>query len=283
MSKQLLILLGAAIIAIAGAYFFHLNLTGRRPADVVAAIAPPADPDADSVLVARSELRIGQRVKADSFEWKSFPKNAVSGRFITKKQKPDATTSLIGMVANAEIGAGDPIVLSRLTQIGEGGVLAALITPGMRAVSIPITPTQAAGGLVQPGDRVDIVVSRDIEVVSRSDNATRSEPSASIVIENVKVIAIDQNLGGEGSPPSVGGQAATLELTPAQVDVLQKADRVGDLSLVVRSLADAQATPNGAPVARLTQISRRVGATTQSGDNVIVYRAGTPNVESGTR
>lgn len=283
MSKQLLILLGAAIIAIGGAYFLHANLSRTQPAAVVAGIVAPVNPDTDGVLVARSAIRIGERIKADSFEWKTFPKNAISSRFITKKAKPDATTSLIGMVANVDIGEGDPIASNRLTQIGEGGVLAALITPGMRAVSIAITPTQTAGGLVQPGDHVDIVVSRDIEVVSRSDNATRSEPLASVVIENAKVIAIDQNLGGEGSTPSLGGQAATLELTPAQVDIVQKADRVGDLSLVVRSLADAQGTPNGAPVARLTQISRRAGANTQSGDNVIVYRAGTPNVESGTR
>jgi pilus assembly protein CpaB len=117
-----------------------------------------------------------------------------------------------------------------------------VLNPGMRAMSIPVSVESAAGGFILPGDRVDVVLSRQIQVGSNSE--FRSET----VMRNVKVLAIDQTTKPEDGAQSVVGATATLEVGSDDSEALALADAQGDLALVLRSYADVgglRARPRG--------------------------------------
>jgi pilus assembly protein CpaB len=113
--------------------------------------------------------------------------------------------------------------------------MAITLNPGMRAMSVPLTAESAAGGFILPGDHVDVVESRQLEGPAQGGG---KHVIASTVMKNVKVLAIDQNLvAPKGS--SVVGATATLELNQQQAEVIVQAKAQGELTLVLRSYADA--------------------------------------------
>ena len=121
------------------------------------------------------------------------------------------------------------------------GFMAAILPTGMRAVSTEISPETGAGGFILPGDRVDVLLSRQIQNSGGAGNEFRSET----VMRNVKVLAIDQVTKPEDNAQSVVGATATLEVGAVDAEVLAQADAQGDIALVLRSYADVGG-PSGA-------------------------------------
>lgn len=118
--------------------------------------------------------------------------------------------------------------------------MAAVLTPGMRAVAVPISARSGAGGFILPNDRVDIIATEDNE----------RGVGAAIIVENVRVLAIDQTYSEE-EDGAVVGSTATLELTQEQAREVSRSVAVGDVSLALRSVADTAGgprLPNGAEV-----------------------------------
>jgi pilus assembly protein CpaB len=110
--------------------------------------------------------------------------------------------------------------------------MAAVLTPGMRAVAVPISARSGAGGFILPNDRVDIIVTRE------GDNGYGSD----IVVENVRVLAIDQ-IYSETEDGAVVGSTATLELSSTQARNVALSVAAGDVSLALRSIADTEGGP----------------------------------------
>jgi len=144
-------------------------------------------------------------------------------------------------VARAPFIAGEPIKEQKLIKISEGGVMAAILPAGMRAISTPIREETAAGGFILPNDRVDVILSHKMRVGSKE------EPVSEAVLRNVRVLAIGQEIENKDGEKVATGKTATLELTPRQADGLALAQSMGELSLSLRSLADA--TPGQAETA----------------------------------
>ena len=117
--------------------------------------------------------------------------------------------------------------------------MAAVLPGGMRAVSTEISPETGAGGFILPNDRVDVILSR------REKNPDRTNPTdvivSEIVLSNIRVLAIDQAPREKDGQNSVVGKTATLELKPAQAEILARARQSGTLSLALRSMLDAHA------------------------------------------
>jgi pilus assembly protein CpaB len=115
--------------------------------------------------------------------------------------------------------------------------MAAVLDKGMRAISTEISPETGAGGFILPNDRVDVILSRRDREAER---ATGIESHISeTILNNIRVLAIDQTLGEKDGQKVVIGKTATLELTLRQAESLALSRQLGTLSLALRSLADA--------------------------------------------
>ena len=115
------------------------------------------------VLVAAQNLSLGSRLNEAAFEWKQWPVEAVSPAFISNDLRPNADAELLNAIVRSPIVLGEPINEGKLVKAGDSGVMAALLRPGMRAVTTRISVDTAAGGFIQPGDRVDLILTQTIQ------------------------------------------------------------------------------------------------------------------------
>jgi pilus assembly protein CpaB len=204
----------------------------------------------------------------DAVRWEVWPEASVTEAFITKKKQPELDKAIAGYIVRAPIVTGQPITESFVVRADKAGFLAALVTPGMRAVSIVVSPESAAGGFILPNDRVDILLTRDEE-----DQGTDKNIRTDTILRDVRVLAIDQTsqtqVPKEGQQWAVG-KTATIELTPNQAEMIQRAVREGGLSLALRALGDNRQLP-------IVALGR--GSVADSGIRVI--RAGVQRVTNG--
>jgi len=195
------------------------------------------------VLVAAQNLGLGARLNEAAYEWKQWPKEAVSPAFISNDIRPNADAELLNAIVRTPIVMGEPINEGKLVKAGESGVMAALLKPGMRAVTTRISVDTAAGGFIQPGDRVDIILT---QTVQRNRNAgTQGNQRVFVsdtVFQNVHVLAIDQTFSTSAESGAARiGSTATFEMSQADSELLQEAVAKGDLSLTLRGIRNSRA------------------------------------------
>jgi pilus assembly protein CpaB len=196
--------------------------------------------NATQVLVARDNISLGEMTKDNDFRWQTWPADSVTPSFITKAQGEAGMRSVSGAIARAPILAGEPITRNKLIKAGEGGVLAAILPGGMRAISTRIKEETAVGRLILPNDHVDVILTRRLRGVNGQEQHV-----SDTLFRNVRVLAIGQQLETKEGKKSTEGSAntATLELTPRQAETLALANSMGEISLSLRSIADAD--PSG--------------------------------------
>ena len=276
-SNRVIILVVAAVAAI-GLMLIVRGLAGHHAAPAPMVAAAPAQP-MTNVLVAHHELPTGTRIGAGDVVWQPWPANALNPSFITDGHSAEAVPSgavakiarsaetvvasagpmeaVYGAIVRVPILANEPVVQSKLVRSGQGGFMAVVLHPGMRAVAIPISVSTAAGGFILPGDRVDVMQAKQSEGPTAAHGYT-----SQTLLQNVEVLAIDQ-----ASEPAKGAQAmvgatATLEVPAADAEVMTRAKAQGEVVLALRSYADAGgASGRGSPGAQAT-------------GEVHIYRAG---------
>ena len=267
------------------------------------AAAEPARPMA-KVLVAARDLAPGQRLTDADLMWKDWPADEVNPAFITDGSVPipqaaaaegappqaataaapkgavatvaraaanvatgGAKSEYFGSVVREPILAGEPIVGRKIVRAGDSGYMAAYLEPGMRAMAIRVNVETAAGGFILPGDRVDLVLTRETNLANiGASEGDRSKVTSATVLQNIKVLAIDQSTRAGDDEQAVVGATATLEVGPRDAEALALAKSEGELSLVLRSYADT-AGPSGRVQTARTQSSA-----------VRIYRGGAPEV-----
>jgi pilus assembly protein CpaB len=198
--------------------------------------APVAQMETVDVLVAKIDIGIGHSLAGGDLTWQQWPA-ASAGTFIRRSDRPEAIEQLAGAIARAPIGAGEPVRESRLIKGKGSGYMAAILPPGMRAISTEISVETGAGGFILPNDRVDVILSRrDRE----AEKASGIEAHVSeTILSDVRVLAIDQTVEEKGGQRVVVGKTATLELTQRQSELLALSRQMGTLTLALRSLADS--------------------------------------------
>ncbi|MBC9882436.1 Flp pilus assembly protein CpaB [Bradyrhizobium sp. INPA01-394B] len=197
------------------------------------------------VLVAKSDIQLGQAVKAEDLQWQTWPQATASSAFIRRDNRPDAQTQIAGSIARVPLMQGEPIREQKLVKADGSGFMAAILPTGMRAVSTEISAETAAGGFILPNDRVDIVLTRRLK---NPDGANTNGPTggndlilSEVILTNIRVLAIDQAPKEKDGQNAVLGKTVTLELRPDQVAALSAARQGGTLTLALRSIADANA------------------------------------------
>lgn len=267
---RIIILVVAAIAAILLMVIVG-GLISHKPAPPPAVAAAPAKP-MTKVIVAAHDLAIGTRLVQADLSWQDWPADAVNPSFITNgktETAPDKNAgaavvtqtgriadaaasavsgahgpmdSLIGAIVRSPILANEPVTNAKLVRGGAGGFMSVVLSPGKRAIAVPITSTTAAGGFILPGDRVDIMQALRVE-----GDGVQGGFVAQTLLQNIKVLAIDQS----SVPPKGGGQTqlgstATLEVTPQEAEILAMAKARGDVTMTLRSYADVNAGANNA-------------------------------------
>jgi len=233
-------LLGVAIAGVCGlAAFFGVMSLVSKPTKVV---KEEVTTNTTQVLVARTEIGLGQITGPESFRWLDWPVNAVSQSYIQRGARPNAMEELKDSVARAPMLPGEPVTALKLVKAGDGGVLAAILPQGMRAISTRIKEETGVGRLILPNDRVDVIHTKRLR--GRSE-----EFSSETLFHNVRVLAIGQLIEAKDGKKLAEGNTATLELSPAQAQRLAESNSSGEISLSLRSIADME-TKDGQAAAR---------------------------------
>jgi len=210
----------------------------------------PAEAPRIFVLVAAQSVSAGDFITPGTLRWQSWPDNAVPRSYITRNTQGTATAKeIVGGVARKTIAEGEPILGEMIVRAGDRGFLAAVLWPGMRAVSVPVNEAASVSGLVFPGDRIDVILTRTHRL-----DANNTSFSSETLLENVRVLAIGTHTATPEAAPATGrgatarrparaieGKTATLELAPDQVEAVMVAQSLGRLSLSLRSLSDEEA------------------------------------------
>jgi pilus assembly protein CpaB len=148
--------------------------------------------------------------------------------------------NLSGSVARSPLLAGEPVTSQKLIKAGEGGVLAAILPQGMRAISTKIKAETAAGSLILPNDHVDVILIRQVR-----NRGGQEENVVDTLFRNVRVMAIGQQIETKEGKKAADSTAttATLELTPRQAEMMALANAMGEITLSLRSVADLSTDP----------------------------------------
>jgi pilus assembly protein CpaB len=261
---RLFILVIAAIAAIALAFVVRGAFAPKKPEATPAASASgsaaPAAAPMVKVLVASHDLPVGARLTAADMSWQDWPAANLNAAFITDGQGPQvaptgaagaakkaadaasnmlggaAMTAFVGAVVREPLLSGEPMIARKIVRAGEGNYLSVVLTPGMRAIAVPVTVDTAAGGFIMPGDRVDVLLSRD-----RGDKGLTTQT----VLRNLRVLAIDQAVEAAKDAKTIVGAVATLEVAAADAELMAgaqaEAKKGGSLILTLRAYTDANA------------------------------------------
>ena len=251
----LIIALGAGGVAAYLASGFENKSQSTEPTAVLQTV---------DVLVAKSDIGLGQSVSPENLQWQSWPASTASNSFIRRNERPEATTQIAGWIARAPFIAGEPIREPKLVQANGSGFMAAILPVGMRAISTEISPETGAGGFILPNDRVDVILSRREKNSGRA-NATDVVKSE-IILPNVRVLAIDQAPKEKDGQNTVVGKTVTLELRPEQAETLARARQTGTLALALRSIGDINMVEN-----------RTDEQSPKRGESIDVVRYGVPS------
>jgi len=234
MKPARLIVLAIALIAGALAAYLASSSTdtGAPPPQQVAQL-PTVD-----VLVAKTDIGLGQTVGPNELQWQTWTQSSASGSFIRRPDRPEAITQITGSIARQPFIAGEPIREQKLVRADGSGFMAAILPSGKRAISTEISAETGAGGFILPNDRVDVILTKREKPPANSDIPQSDTISSQAILTNIRVLAIDQAPKEKEGQNAVVGKTATLELTPNEVELLAASRQSGTLSLALRSIAD---------------------------------------------
>ena len=232
--KKVALLIGALVIAVVTAVMAKNMFTGAGAEQAAAAPAVPMGP---KVLVARKYLPAGTIIDAEAMAYQAWPKELVQNAYYTEGTPDGDISKLLGTVVRNPITAGQPVTRGSLVGPNDRGFLAAALTPGMRAVTVPVSKTTGGAGFIFPGDRVDMVLSQD--VVGGGDGPPLKVSET--IVRNLRVLATDQRYDSkdeEGKTVVKESTSVTVEATPRIAEKIAVAQTMGQLSLTLRSIAD---------------------------------------------
>ncbi|HET7708787.1 MAG TPA: Flp pilus assembly protein CpaB [Sphingomicrobium sp.] len=225
MRRQTLIALGIAmVLGILAVYLANVYLARTE------ARADTAQAGMAKVAVAAVPLDYGTPLTPDKVKFVDYPAGSLPpGTFRNWNQLAPGGKQRVVL---RPIAMNEPILDSKLAGEGQGASIAYLLPDGMRAAAVRINDVSGVAGFIQPNDSVDVLVTRQ---APGTDNRQLTD----VLLQNVRVIAMDQNAKGADGKPILA-KTATLEVTPTDAQKLALAQQVGSLSLVLRKPGQEQ-------------------------------------------
>jgi pilus assembly protein CpaB len=226
-----LVLVLAVLSAAGAALLVRKSMTARAPVPE-RHIEPVRE-----VLVMGRDAQAGDLVAEGDLRWRSWPANVMPAQAISRVPGTPGA-HFAPAIARFPLMEGEPLAEAKLIRAGDGSAIAAMIGAGKRAIAVPVREESAAGGLLQPNDRVDLIWT------GPSGDGPAQQQAARTLLRSVKVLAIGKAIQAGGR--SVDGRTATLELTPAEARIVAGARASGEISLAIVPLAESPAA-GGAP------------------------------------
>jgi len=274
-----ILLSGACIFAAIVALFVRSQLSTPAPVQQQAQIPVPKK----MVLVADKDLNPGDFIDIASMRWEETEKPVSRSFYFINGQ--DKESQLFGATVRKPVQAGTALNNSLVVRPNEPGFISAVLGTGMRAISIPTNAVASNSGLVNAGDRVDIILSLrkdDQEQPQATPNSPPPAPllAAQTIVNDLRVLALNNdtdsnadvrprqdvdkpdNTSSSNRPRQALFQTVTVEVTPQQAEVLAVAKEVGLLHLSLRSGTDS-----------LTE-NQQAGKVTTLTDSTDIYRNG---------
>ena len=200
-----------------------LNNQANQRAKSMESTAKPAA--TKTIVVAKQALRFGTELNASQLEEVPWPAEAMpAGAFA----KVSDVLSQGRRVVLAAIEPNEPVLALKITGPGQRATLSALVKPGMKAVTIRVNDVEGVGGFVLTGDRVDVVLTRQID---------KGPASTEVVLQNTRVLAVDQSADERAAKAAVA-KSVTLEVTTVEAQKVWLASSVGSLSLLLRKAGE---------------------------------------------
>jgi len=229
-SSTIIMIAVAAVFGLLAVFVAQSWLNSQAEARLRSLEAQKVQPvSAQTIVVASRQLRFGNELSASVLREMPWPADAVpQGAF---RSIPEVLTAGKRVVLTA-IEANEPVLASKITGLGQRATLSATIGEGHKAVTIRVNDVDGVAGFVLPGDRVDVMLSRQLEKNSAIND---------VVLKNTRVLAVDQLADERSDKPSVA-KAVTLEVDLAGAQKLSLASQVGTLSLALRKAGDQDST-----------------------------------------
>lgn len=217
------ILMGAAAVFIANGYFSGVEQRNQKMAE---------DLSLKLVIVARVPLAYGDEVTADKLRVVQWPASSMpEGTFSDIR----AFSGPARRVALRPIAIGEPVLSSKLAGPDGRASISALLPKDKRAVAMRVGDVSSVAGFVLPGDSVDILLTRQ----APEDYAGNSGQITDVLMQNIRIIAVDQNSNDNAKDPAIG-RTVTVEVDPVQAQKLALAAQVGSLSLALRNVTNRE-------------------------------------------
>ena len=220
----------AALLAAVAVFATRTYLTDQQ-ARLAAAHAPKSEQR--TLVVAAKPMRFGDRVRAENLKTIPWP----------SEQRPDGSFQTIETVVGDDtqpryameaIDPGEPVLSSKITGAGERATLSAALDQGMKAISIRVNDVLGVAGFVRPSDRVDVLLTR----VVRNQEKNSEQTYVDVLLQGVKVLAVDQTADERKDEPSVV-KTVTFEVTTDEAQRLTLGSTIGTLSLALRNIASS--------------------------------------------
>jgi len=236
---RIFIILAIALILSGGTWYWFHSLksapTAVRPA------AAPSAPPVPRVLVAAVDLPTGTLLSTESLKWQAWTPGVPTDPYLAEGKVK--SQDYVGAVTRLHLTPGQPILPDAVVLPGDKSFMAAVLAPGMRAITINVGPTTSVAGFARPGDRVDLLLTTSIDRLDQDGQILRYYPTlkaTETILTNLRLLGADQTIS-DPRPPAPGGTApphtVTLEVTPKQAEIISVASDRGGLSLVLHSLA----------------------------------------------
>jgi pilus assembly protein CpaB len=259
MNKNIIVVLGGAVLAaVLVAMLVQVTLGGKK-----AAVSGGVE-----VLVAGKVLRKGTELSKGDLVWKTWPEDAVFKGAIVRKGGKKADEVLKGKI-DRSFSEGEAVVRSAIIS-GKGNDVVARLDPGERAVSIKVNAAAMVAGFIAPGSYVDVILTYKKRVVIGDDSPAVDElvsrnidkMASETILENVRVLAIDQKAERGGEDKVKVGKTVTLAVPIRDAEKLALASEMGDITLAMRGVGDEVANEAGPAVtdARISTIDDEIYA-----------------------
>ncbi len=186
------------------------------------------------ILVAKKDIVLGTRLDASMVRWQKWPEEVVANAYIVKSGNRSIDDAIAGSIVRSAFFEGEPIRDGKLIK-SDSGYMSAMLPAGQRAIATSISTDTSAGGFILPNDRVDVIMTRREQFDTGETYVTET------ILQNVRVLAIDQTIEEKDGEAVVVGSTATLQLDPRQTEILTVAQQMADrLTLSLRSLEDTK-------------------------------------------
>ena len=254
MNRNLIIVLaGGFLIAVLVAVLVQATMGGKKKE------APVADIKKVQIIVASKNLSIGTELSNENMKWMDWPESGLFEGAIVKKEGKKPVEMISGRLRRP-LGSGEPVLKSALVSEGDGNFIAASLAEGMRAVGLDVKPAMIAGGLLQPGDYVDVIMTYKNKVtyggpdpgskINDMIELNLDKYATETILQNVRVLAVGDKYKDEAAAPASADngkkkkekvakvKTVSLEVDLRGAEVLALGKEMGKITLAMRKLGD---------------------------------------------